>query len=259
MYWFIVLALLPLTGCGYPNSPRQPEITVAAAANLAGAFDEVGAAFTDASGTDVTLSYASTAQLAQQIENSAPFDVFASADVAHVDELVKKGKITPGSRAIYARGVLALWIPKGKEAGVKNLQDLATSSIRSIAVATPSVAPYGKAAVEALQNSSLWTMLEPKVVYSTNINMAKQFAATGNADAAFTAYSLVLNETGTVVRVDSNLYTPIDQALGLVQESKNKDLAKQFISFLVSNRGQEILRKFGYLIPERVSSAPGSR
>jgi molybdate transport system substrate-binding protein len=259
MYWSFVLALLSLTGCGYPDSPRRSEITVAAAANLAGAFDEVGAAFTDATGTEVTLSYASTAQLAQQIENSAPFDVFASADVAHVDALVNKGKITPGSRAIYARGVLALWIPKGEQISVRSLQDLAAPSIRSIAVATPSVAPYGNAAVEALQNSSLWTQLEPKVVYSTNINMAKQFAATGNADAAFTAYSLVLNEAGTIVRVDASLYTPIEQAVGLVQESKNQDLAKQFISFLVSNRGQDILRKFGYLIPKRVSSAPGSR
>ena len=259
MYWSLLFTLIALTGCRYPTDSPKSEITVAAAANLAGAFEEIGRAFTDSTDVDVILSYASTAQLAHQIENSAPFDVFASADIDHVDALVTHGKITPESRIIYARGMLALWIPKGEDLGVRRLEDLTNRSIRSIAIATPSVAPYGKAAVEALQSSSLWASVESKVVYSTNINMAKQFAATGNADGAFTAYSLVLNESGIVIRVDSNLYAPIQQAAGVVKASKNQDRAKRFVSFLASDRGRGILRKFGYIIPEDGSSASGAR
>ena len=90
----VAAALIALTGCGYPTASQKSEITVAAAANLAGAFDEIGRAFTDSTDVDVILSYASTAQLAHQIENSAPFDVFASADMEHVDALVTHGKIT---------------------------------------------------------------------------------------------------------------------------------------------------------------------
>lgn len=248
---FVFLAglLLLLLGCG----PKQPpatasEITVAAAANLTGVFDEVGKAFTQETGVKVVLSYASTAQLTQQIEHSAPFDVFAAADTEHIDALIKSGKVIADSRAIYARGILALWIPKGDAIGVSRLEDLVGPKVRSIAIASPTAAPYGKAAVDALRKASLWTNVERKVVYSSNISMAKQFAASGNADAAFTAYSLVLNETGRVIRVDNSLYMPIDQAVGIVSATQKLDLARRFDSFLSTPRARNILEKFGYVM-----------
>jgi molybdate transport system substrate-binding protein len=211
-------------------------------------LDEVRIAFTEETGVKVVFSYASTAQLTQQIENSAPFDVFAAADTEHVDALIKGGKVIADSRAIYARGILALWIPKSDAIGVNRLEDLVSTKVRSIAIASPTAAPYGQAAVEALRKASLWTNVERKVVYSSNIGMAKQFAASGNADAAFTAYSLVLHEKGRVIRVDNSLYTPIDQAVGIVSATEKPELARQFHSFLLSQRARHILEKFGYVM-----------
>jgi molybdate transport system substrate-binding protein len=91
--------------------------------------------------------------------------------------------------------------------------------------------------------------VQPRVVYADNINMAKQYGTTGNADAVFTAYSLVLKEAGKVIRVDEKLHNPIDQALGIVAASKHQDLARQFVDFLLKGQGREILGDSGYRVP----------
>lgn len=245
----VTLAFLACS-CGHRPSPAIGEqITVAAAANLTGVLDEIASSFTKETDINVVLSYGATAQLAQQIENAAPFDLFAAADVEHIDSLIQKRFILPDSRAIYARGVLALWIPKGDSTGVKTLNDLTKRNIRVISVANPKVAPYGQAAVESLQKLKLWQKLEPKVVYATNISMAKQYAASGNADAAFTAYSLVFRETGRIIRVDPSLHAPIDQALGVVTASKNLKAANRFAAFLLGEASQGILKAHGYITP----------
>ena len=91
---------------------------IAAAANLTDVFQKMGPEFESATGVHPVFSFASTAQLTQQIENSAPFDVFAAADATHVEELERKGLLLAGSRAVYARGILALWVPAGTRSGI---------------------------------------------------------------------------------------------------------------------------------------------
>ncbi|MCU1339343.1 MAG: molybdenum transporter molybdenum-binding protein [Bryobacterales bacterium] len=244
----ILCAAVLLASC---NTPRASEskLTVAAAANLTDAFGEVGRAFKAKTGVEVIFSYGSTAQLATQIENGAPFDVFAAADTEHVDSLVSNRKITSDSRAVYALGQLALWIPDGEKSGVRELKDLAGPQIRFIAIAQPELAPYGQATVEVLKNAGLWDAVQPKLVYGTSISMAKQFAASGSANAAFTAYSLVLKDQGTVLKIDSHLYHPIEQAMGIVTASSHVKDAKWFSSFLLSAEGRAILANAGYLLP----------
>jgi len=197
----------------------------------------------------VIFSYGATAQLAQQINNGAPFDLFAAADTEHVDSLVSKRKVTADSRAVYALGQLALWIPSGEGSGIREVKDLAGPKVRFIAVAQPELAPYGQATIEVLKNAGLWKTVQPKVVYANNISQAKQMAATGNADAAFTAYSLVLQDGGTVLKIDPHLYHPIEQALAIIASSAQIEKAKQFRSFLLGPEGRTILAKSGYLLP----------
>ena len=215
----IAVLLALSTGCR-PSPP--PILTVAAAANLTDVFEGMGKAFTRKTGIPVTFSYASTAQLAQQIGNGAPFDVFAAADTTHIDQLVQAGKLLPQSRAIYARGRLALWVPPNSKAPIRKLEDLTGPEVRFISIAQPDAAPYGAAAIETLKRLGIWEKTQPKVVYASNISMSKQFAATGNADAAFTAYSLVSTEKGLVIEVDEKLHAPIDQALGILSSSKRQ-------------------------------------
>ena len=240
-----ILCAALLSSCG-PRRSADAKLTVAAAANLTDVFGEVGRALQAKTGIDVIFSYGSTAQLARQIDNGAPFDLFAAADTGHVDSLISGRKLTAESRAVYASGQLALWIPGGD---VRELKDLKRPDIRFIAVAQPDSAPYGRATVEALQNSGLWETLKPKVVYANSISQARQLASSGNADAAFTAYSLVLHEKGAVLKVDPASYRPIEQALAIATASARIEEAKQFRAFLLGPEGRGILAKSGYLLP----------
>jgi molybdate transport system substrate-binding protein len=243
-----LLAALIVAASSPGQTPKR-EVTVAAAANLSEVFQVVGTQFESATGIHPTFSFASTAQLAQQIENGAPYDVYAAADVEHVDQLEKKGLLLPRSRAVYATGILALWIPPGSTAKVDGPEGLVQPSVKVIALAKPELAPYGLAARETLQKLGIWDRVQSKVVYADNINMAKQYGASGNADAVFTAYSLVLKEAGKVIKVDEKLHNPIDQALGIVAASKHLDTAQQFVDFLLKGRGRGIMGDSGYRLP----------
>jgi len=244
----ILCAVALLSSCRTPD-PTEETLTVAAAANLTDVLGEIGRAFEARTGIKVIFSYGSTAQLATQIENGAPFDLFAAADAEHVDALVAARKLTSDSRAVYALGQLALWIPEGAQIGVRELKDLAGKQIRFVAIAQPELAPYGQAAVDVLKGAGLWDSVQPKLVYGTSISMAKQYAASGSANAAFTAYSLVLHENGTILKIDSHLYKPIQQALGIVANSPHIEAARQFRSFLLGDEGRMILASSGYLLP----------
>jgi molybdate transport system substrate-binding protein len=237
--YFLTLGALTLAGCS--NKPRA--LTVAAAANLTETFDQIGRAFKDESGIEVTFSYGPTGALAKQIENGAPMDVFAAADTDHVDELLVGGHIAPGTRAIYAKGLLALWAPAGT---IQALADLASPEVKFVAIAQPELAPYGKAAVDALKAAGLWEKVQPKVVYANSVSQAKQLASTGTAEVTLTAYSLVFKEAGTVQRVDPKLYAPIEQALGVVANSPYDAEARAFAAFVLGPKGKSILAENGY-------------
>ena len=228
------------------GAQHKQELVIAAAANLTDAFQNLGPKFEAETGIHPVFSFASTAQLTQQIEYSAPFDVFAAADSVHIDELDRKGLLLPGSRAVFAQGVVALWIPPGSKVAVKRIEDLTAPDVRVIAIAKPELAPYGDAAIHALQSLGIWEQIKSRAVYAENINMAKQYGASGNADAVFTAYALVLHAGGTVVPVDPALYPPIDQTAGILATSGHPEAAKKFVAFLLRGTGRAVLDQYGY-------------
>ncbi|HVF45105.1 MAG TPA: molybdate ABC transporter substrate-binding protein [Pyrinomonadaceae bacterium] len=248
----LTLTLLVSPGaCGGGHEPRGDEITVAAAANLTDAFGEIAKRFEARTGVRVTNSFGATADLARQIENGAPFDVFASADVGHVEALARGGLLADAPRVVYARGRLVLWLPPGGKARVARAEDLAGEGVTKVAIAKPDVAPYGRAAVEALNALGLWAKVEPKVVYSQTVAQAKQFAASGNAEAAFVPRSLVRDGEGRAIEIDARLHAPIEQAAGVVRASKRQEEARRFVEFLLSEEGQSVLRSFGYDTPAK--------
>jgi molybdate transport system substrate-binding protein len=238
--------------CGRDEHETQAdEIVVAAAANLTDVFGEIGKRFTARTGVKVTNSFGATADLSKQVENGAPFDVFASADVSHVDELARKGLLADGPRGVYARGRLVLWTPEASGSRVGRVEDVAGEGVSRVAVAKPDAAPYGRAAVESLQALGLWERVEPKVVYSQSVAQAKQFASSGNADAAFLPLSLVRGAGGRTIEVDARLHAPIDQAVGVVKASKRQDAARRFVEFLLGEEGQSVFKEFGYDAPSK--------
>ncbi|HEX5227346.1 MAG TPA: molybdate ABC transporter substrate-binding protein [Bryobacteraceae bacterium] len=232
--------------CQFPARAADREITVAAAANLMEVAQTLGAEFEKQTQIHPVFSFGSTAQLATQIENSAPFDVFLAADAEHVDKLDAEHLLVAGSNADYAVGVLALWIPPSSAAHVDRLQDLASKDVHVIAVANPKLAPYGAATMETFEHLGLLDQVKDKIVYAENISMAKQYGTSKNADAVFTAYSLVLKESGKVIQVDASLHQPIVQKLGVVARTQHPDWAHLFATFVLKGAGHKVLARYGY-------------
>ena len=245
--YFPLLLALATAGCGgRANVPARPELNVATAANLTRVFGELGKIFERESGIHVIFSLGATAQLSQQIEHGAPFDVFAAADTEHIDGLAQKGLILPSTRAIYARGKLVLWVPDAR-VPVERIEDLARASVTHVAIANPQLAPYGRAAVETLHAVHLWDEVQPKIVYGQNISTTTQYAVTGNADAAFTALALVHdNAHGRKIEVPENLHAPLDQAIAVVRTTTKPEQARKFVEFVMSAKAREVLRHYGY-------------
>ncbi|MEQ1947147.1 MAG: molybdate ABC transporter substrate-binding protein [Bryobacteraceae bacterium] len=252
--WRSIFSLLVALCVVAPGAAwAKEEVLIAAASNLTAAFQAMGPKFEAETGIHPVFNFGSTAQLARQIQNGAPMDVFAAADEEHVRELEAAHLLVPGSVAEYAQGALALWVPPGTAAApvLRRLEDLTQPQVRVIAVANPKLAPYGAAAIEALKQAKVWDQLKARVVYGENINMVRQYGASGNADAVFTAYPLVMQERGTVIRVDARLYTPIRQALGIIAGSKNASSARRFVEYLLRGGGRDVLKNFGYSTPAR--------
>ena len=247
--FFILLALF--TACGSRNNSQDKpadssEINVAAAANLTDAFAELGKQFTAQTGIRIKYSFGSTADLEKQIENGAPFDVFAAADIEHVDTLNSKGLLTFGTNKVYARGRLVLWIPAGSSLKLNRIEDITRPEVERISIAKPDLAPYGRAALEALRALNLWAQVEPKVIYGQNVAQTKQYASTGNAEVAFIPLALVKPNEGQAIEVDERLHQPIDQAIAVIKDSRKQEAAQRFVNFVLSSEGEALLERYGY-------------
>src|SRR5690349_6603511 len=241
----LVPILLTMACGGRATLPAKDEINVATAANLTRVFAELGQLFERETGIHLVTSFGATTQLAQQIEHGAPYDVFAAADTEHVDELARKGLIFEDTRAIYAHGKLVLWVP-GSRTPVARLEDLARADVTHIAVANPQLAPYGRAAVETLHALHIWETVQPRIVFAQNVSMVTQYAATGNADVAFTALALVYEKAGRKIEVPANLHAPIDQAIAVLRSSAKPEQARKFVAFTAGRKAREVFKRYGY-------------
>lgn len=248
----LLLALACVTACKDKNPATTTpvtahgELTVAAAADLTPAFEELGHAFESTTKTKVVFVFGSTGMLTRQIENGAPFDLFAAANVSYIDELDQKGLIIPDSKAVYARGRIVLWTANESPVRFQGIADLARPEIQRIAIANPDHAPYGLAAKQALQNAGIWDRVQPKLVYGDNIRQTMQYAETGNVEVAIVSLSLSIHSTGHWTLIPEDLHQPIDQGLAIMKTTKNEQAARAFITFLSSPQGKEIMKKYGF-------------
>jgi molybdate transport system substrate-binding protein len=240
------LSLLLSSSIEAQKATENNELLVAAAADLAGVEQPLRQAFTRATGVRVRFILGSSGMLARQIEQGAPYDAFLSANERFVGELAKAGRLEPDSVRTYAFGRLGLW---SRNAEVKRLEQLREARFLHLAIANPAHAPYGAAARELLEKAGLWQALQPKVVYGENVREALQFAESGNADAAITAWSLVYDRGG--ILLPDTGHAPIRQTAGVVAGSPNAAAARRFLEFLASEEGRRILAAHGLGVPPK--------
>jgi len=226
-------------------------ITVAAAADLQFAMQDVAAKFQKETGKEVKLIYGSSGNFFQQLRNGAPFDMFFSANLDYAKKLESAGLTEPGSYYAYAKGKIVVWVLKDSTLDVSSgLHSLLSPSIRKIAVADPQHAPYGQAAVAAMQKEGIYDNVKDKFVLGENISQTASFVVSGSADVGIVALSLVLSpnmrDKGRFVEVSAADYPPIEQACVILKSSKNKETAKQFLSFIKTAEVAEILGLYGF-------------
>ena len=233
---------------------RSEEITVAAAADLQFAMQDVAARFQKETGTSVKLIYGSSGNFLQQIENGAPFDLFFSANLDFAKKLQSDGLTKPDSYYQYARGKIVLWVPSASTLDLDSgIQVLENPTVKKIAIANPQHAPYGQAAVAAMQKESVYDKVKDKLVLGENISQAASLVVSGSADIGIVALSLAMSpnmkDRGRYVEIPGNAYPPIDQACVILKSSKNKAAARQFLSYIKKPAIGDLLRSYGFDVP----------
>lgn len=241
----VIFGFLLLTGCSSPTESAGT-LHVAAASNLSRLFPQLASACRNSTGLVLVPTFGNTAQLAQQIENGGPFDLFLAADRVHVQKLQNVHN--------YAQGRLVLYAPRRGD--IISLNDLARPNVKKIGIAKPELAPYGATTVEALHKLNLWTAVEPKVVYGQNISAVLQFVDSSNVDAAFTALALVYDNPGHKVLVDPKLHAPLDQALGIPAGTTHLTEARRAADWFVSQQAQAIFQAAGFGIAAQEPDSP---
>ena len=249
---FILLSS-PLTVIFWARCTARPErpaaLIVAVSSSLLGAFEEIGQAFEVETGLAVELASGATGNLAQQMHNGAPYDVFAAAGEAEILSLTEEGFLDEESRRLFGVGVLlVVWDPE-QLADVRGLQDLASPAVSRIALANPAHAPYGKAAEQALRSSGLWESLQPRLIFAETVRQAYQIVESGNAPLGLVARSTIGEGVLRTREVDPRLYDPVPHFAATRIGSPLHADAVQFVEFLLSTDAQSILQDFGMRPP----------
>ena len=244
-----LFACAPLPPTAAPPPTWRKTITVSAAADLTFAFQELGKLFEQETGTRVVFNFGSTGLLAQQIEQGAPIDLFAAANVSFVDDLIARDRLLADTKELYAVGRITLWTRQDSGMKFETMQDLLQSGVKYIAIANPDHAPYGVAAREAMQRAGIWDTLQPKLVLGDNALATLQYAQRGDVDVAIAPLSLSLQNEGRWVLIPAEMHKPINQALGVVKSSAHEAEARAFATFINGPVGRPIMRKYGFVLP----------
>lgn len=237
-------------------SARAESITIAAAADLKFAMDDIVASFQVAHPADnVEVIYGSSGKFLTQIQQGAPYDLYFSADIAYPHRLAD-ASLTASAVTLYAVGRIVLWSVE-LDASTMTLANLTDPKVRRVAIANPKHAPYGKRAEEALRTSGLWEAVEPKLVYGENIAQTAHFVQTGNASVGIIALALALSPElsgrGGYWLIPDTLHEPLEQGFIITKRAGHSALARRFADFMGSNPARAIMTRYGFVLPGEVA------
>lgn len=242
-----IVALIPvlLFAC----AARAADVGVAVAANFSAPMQKIAAAFERDTGHRALLSFGSTGRFHAQVKAGAPFHVLLAADAATPEKLEEEGLAVAGSRFTYATGRLVLWSATPALVDDQG-QVLRQPGTGRIAIADPKLAPYGAAAIEAMDKLGVLGALKPRLVQGENITQAWQFASTGNATLGFVALSQVMVDgrigNGSAWIVPERLHAPIRQDAVLLARGKGNPAAAALLAYLRGDTARAIIRAHGY-------------
>ena len=240
-----------LSGMVLVSFADTEKLTIAMAANVQFAMDEIINEFEKESGITIVRNISSSGRITAQIKQGAPYDVFLSANMKYPESLYKDG-FTAAAPKIYAYGMLVLWSMNGIETA-DGISGILKENVSKIAIANPEYAPYGEAAIEALRHYGLYERVLPKLVYGESIGQTSQYILSRAVEAGFTAKSIVMSPAmkgkGSWIEINRNAYTPISQGIVILKHGKENafESSQKFYNFIFSEQGKRIFRKYGYI------------
>jgi len=246
----IVVFLLMFVAISCKNS-RDSKVTVAVAANMQYAMEEIVDKFESTYSVKVQTSSSSSGILTTQIRQGAPFDIFVSANMLYPNTLYAEG-LASTTPKVYAYGALIMWTLEEGLNIDKGLESLLQSDVKKVAIANFDTAPYGIAALEAIKNASLYDSLKSKFIVGESIGQVNQYIQSKTVNLGITSKSVLYSPNvkikGRSVDVDENLYTPISQGIVVLKNGKEKNLknTKLFYDFMFSDEAKSILSNYGY-------------
>ncbi len=229
-------------------------INVAVAANVSYAMPALVSAFHKQNPhIKVQITLASSGKLTAQIQNGAPYDIFMSANMKYPNALYANA-LAITKPLIYAKGSLAIFSTKRRDFS-KGINIVKNKNIKTIAIANPLTAPYGKASITALKNAKLYKEVKSKFVYAESVSQTVAYSVTAT-DLGFITKSALFSPKMQQYKkginftdVDPKLYKAINQGVVILKQAVNKPQAKAFYNFLLSAQAKEIFQKYGYLVP----------
>lgn len=238
----LILIITQLLGC---SSSSKEYIVVGAASSLTNVMEELGPKFTEETGIDIKLSYASSGTLKNQIEDGAPIDVFISASENKMNGLKSNSKIDKVSNLLKNRIVFV--VNNSYSLDIKEPKDLLGTE-NLLAIGEPETVPAGNYAKEVLLSLDLWDKINGQNIYGKNVRQVADYLNAGEVSSAFiykTDLSILKNEY-TYYLISEDLHKPIIYPMGIVTESLKRDEAIVFQEFLQSDMAKNIFLKYGF-------------
>lgn len=227
------------------------EITVFAAVSLSDCFKEIVTAYkAQQPDTTIWLNTGASGTLLHQMENGATTDIFASADVATMTSATQAGLVQADDVQIFAENRLVVIVPANATVRPASLDELATGTLRRIAMGNPATVPAGVYARGALTARGLWPSLQPRLILTENVRQALTYVAQGEVDAGLVYQTDARTASSRVaVAFTVNGPDPIHYAIAPTKASRKAAETTAFIGFIRSAAGQRILQKHGFLLP----------
>jgi molybdate transport system substrate-binding protein len=255
-----LLALLAACGgsaeTATSSAGQQTEMVIFAAASLKDGFERIAAEFEAANpGVTVLYNFAGSQQLAQQLAAGAPADVFASANLRQMQVAVDGERVADAAPRIFARNRLAVIHPQENPANLETLHDLARPGVKLVLAAT--TVPVGQYSLEFLAKATAsagftptysQTVLANVVSYEENVRGVLTKVALGEADAGI-VYTSDAAGAGQVevIEIPDALNVIAEYPIAVIQDSKQAELAQKFVALVLSEAGQAILSRVGFL------------
>ncbi|HET7452670.1 MAG TPA: molybdate ABC transporter substrate-binding protein [Thermoanaerobaculia bacterium] len=244
---FLVSTLAVVLGAAPPPA-RSGMVTVSAAASLTDALEEIAKTYEASAGDKVAFNFGASSTLARQIEEGAPVDVFISADEANVDRLDGKKLLLAGTRRSILSNALVVVVEKDSPLEIGGPEALASSRVRTIALAEPRSVPAGVYAREYLERVGIWQKLRSKVVPTENVRAALAAVESGNADAAivYRTDAQISSRVQVAYEVPAASAPAISYGAAVVAGSRDPGAARRFLDYLAGAVASAVFGKYGF-------------